>query len=432
MSDNIKILSIEATNYMALKNTKVDFALGDVFIVRAANGKGKTTLGESLFRLLQGKYPEKPLMKGESIGFFKATLEDGTVIKYQFDTDTQSLTLHDATGKKISDTSAREIIRRLIGDTKKSFDMDAFLRETAPAKQRAMIQQLAGVDLSEHDTAVKTARDLRTEINRKVEFQKPRVVGYDEAIAAKPLVNVAALLEQRNALAALNQQRNTLSQEINYKQQTEDRERYELLQSDKEVADLQVKLKAAQARWDAKQASIAAAVEAVKTAKLRLATAKPADPDEVLRIDHELTTASQTNAEINKHKAMQSDVTQLAQMQTQAKQADEKVKALEAARLEAIKAAQLPGGLQFDPNGEGLLLKGFPLSQSCSADLSICALQIKAQELGELGFVAFSGVFLDYANMQLVIDWLKENGLQAFIEKNAERAEEAELTVTVC
>jgi len=46
--------------------------------------------------------------------------------------------------------------------------------------------------------------------------------------------------------------------------------------------------------------------------------------------------------------------------------------------------------------------------------------------------VAFSGVFLDYANMQLVIDWLKENGLQAFIEKNAERAEEAELTVTVC
>jgi predicted transcriptional regulator len=59
-------------------------------------------------------------------------------------------------------------------------------------------------------------------------------------------------------------------------------------------------------------------------------------------------------------------------------------------------------------------------------------LQIKAQERGDLPFIAFDGSNLDYGNTQKVIAWLKANDLQAFIEKAAQNEDEVTLTVTVC
>jgi len=409
---------------MAIPEATIDFAVGNVHIVAGGNGVGKSTLTQHLFEVLKGNVPSVPLKKGALAGFYKVVLDDAEAY-IRLDEDQSTFELKQPSGKAMSQAATKEWIRRVCGDQSGVFDIDAFLSETQPKVRKAMLQKLANVDVDAHDLAVKNTHDTRKEAKRKLAEQEVRVKDYDPSIAGKELVDVGALLAERNRLAGLNQERNALTQDLNFKHQAEERKRDEKADIDRDIERLKAQLKEAEERATAKQIEVNAAVEAVKTAQAKLDAAKPADPNEVLRIDQELTNASQTNADINKHKGMEQDVRQLKELRTAVETSEQAVKDAEQARVNAIASVPLPEGLKFTSDGQDLLLNDLPLDQACKSELTILSIKLQSMHLGELKYIAFDGSHLDHANLSKVVQWIQDNGYQAAIEI-AERAKDAQ------
>lgn len=421
MSDtlNLRLESISAHNLMAIGAAKVDFKQGDIYVVSGGNGAGKTTLSETLRHILQGNTPGKPLKDGQMAGFFQAKLATGEVLYWQFDEQQQVLTIKDPEGKPMGESRKKAFIRLLAGETKKPFDMDAFLKETAPSRQRDMLLQLVDLDLEGLELAIKDARDERTVANRRVKEQQARVQEYDPTLLAEQVEDASQVASR---YAAMQQQNSAYDQKS-----TELRGLAEKAEArTARIAELEAEIKRLTAERDqyvVQQDEIQQWLDDEENA--------PYTQEQLQQTQQAIREADTKNEAIRHAQRMAQEQKALMEARKDAQAAEEAVKAAEQKRMDAVRQAELPGGLEFDPDGDGLLLNGQPLAQACASEVTICGLQIKARELGELKFIAFDGSHLDFQNTMKVIEWMYANGLQGMIEIAERTRERQALTITV-
>lgn len=414
----MRIEAISAQNYMAIESARIDFTMGDIYVVSGGNGVGKTTLSETLRNILYDSLPGKPLKDGEMAGFFRTKLSTGETIHWKFDEEGRVLTIKDPRGKEMGKATARAFLRRMAGESKKPFDMDAFLRETQPKKQRQAILQLVNLNLDEHDAAVKDAVEARKDANRRVKDQQARIEDYDPVLAGEEILDATTLANRLTAMTQHNgeyERKNAQCEGLQARIDSANREREQLEEQLRKL-----------------NASIVEMGNEHSALLSELAEdAQPYTQEEMDQVRSDVRNCETKNEKIRHAKRMQEEEQALENYRLEATEADAEVKRAEQARMDVVRDADLPGGLDFDPNGDGLLLNGQPLEQACASEVTICALQIKFRELGQLRFIAFDGSHLDYENTMKVLKWMQENGVQGIIEIAERSRERLGLTITV-
>ncbi len=101
----------------------------------------------------------------------------------------------------------------------------------------------------------------------------------------------------------------------------------------------------------------------------------------------------------------------------EAEEADQKVKAIEQEKQEAIAEADFPEGFDIDENG--LTYNGFPLSekQISTSSKYIAALKLGAMVLGKVKTLHFDASSLDNNSLFEVQQWADGKDLQLLIER---------------
>lgn len=421
VSETQRLEYIAAHNLMAIDEAKIDFSAGDIHVLSGGNGVGKTTLSGTIHQLLADRAPEKPLADGKMAGFYKAKLESGVVIYYQFDEDQAGglLTIRDPEGKPLSKAATRAFLRNLAGNSGQSFDLDAFLRETQPKEQRKMLMQLVNVDLDQYDEKVKAAEDERRDANRQVRDQKARAGEYDESLADQDLLEPRQLVEEKNRMLEHNRLVQGKKDKADTNLETQG-------QVARRIEGLERQLQEARTQLQELEGQHAELSEWLKTP-----ANAPHPQADLEAIDKQLQHADTQNDAIRNARQMKREHEQLQALEAVASEKQAAVEAAQQERMEAVKAAKLPAdGLEFSADG-GLLLHGQPLAQACAGDRAVAGLQIKAQELGALRYVSFDASHLDYHNTRKVLKWAVDNDLQLAVEIAERSADRQGLTIEV-
>lgn len=444
----IHVKSIYAANFGPITELQADFETHDVLIVKGGNGRGKTTFIEGFFSVLRQKFPDCPLKQGATKGGMSIDLTDGTTIT--FDAANKSLSVTNE-GGKMGANSAKDYLRRLLGNYGGGFSINDFIQTTAPKQRLEMLKTLtlqSGSDLSEIDRANNTYKSAftdRTDSGRVLDAQKARVKPFDPELAEKHLVDAAELAGQRSAIEKHNdtyyQSQAALTQieaQVAEFPQTKASLGADMLTLE---SDYQTELARLKKKFDADCEALKVRQQSVedaeKVATERLERAQkwindPANaPKETTAIDTQLQELTAINEAINEAKRMKAESDKLAELQVDYDRKNEAVARAEQARKQAIADCALPAGLSFDDSGESLLLNGLPLEAASAAEKTVVAIELQLSQMGELGFISCDLSHLDPEKLESVVAWLRENDLQAAIEIAARTKSEMGLQVQI-
>jgi len=424
-----RIELIQISNIGPIEAATIDYAGGLLVSAVGQNGSGKST-ASLVFDALQGKFDPKALKAGADKGTFEIEFSyQGqqircvcTLTRFKSGDESkveQALQFFGPDAKQIGVGKATELVKFLVG-TKPEFDVNEFIATTAPAKRKEMMQKLSGVDLAPLVIAEKAAENERTEANRKVKEQQARALPYDEELATKEPISAADLSAQKTTIQDHNTKFDRAKERHTQNEQSAKDVDWNIQQIEAQIKDLQTKL---QSQNDAKKSIAKSVGDGEKWLQ------DPANaPKDTTAIDLQLADLTATNERISQSKRLKTESATLEQLQVVAQEKEKAVVAARDAKLTAIKKAQLPAGLAFDPDSEvGLLLNGQPIERASSAELTIAALQCATRGTGALHWIHVDCKALDYVNFQKVCEWLKDQKWQALLEKPAQNESELQL-----
>jgi len=211
----IHLKTAEFIDFGNIENLLVDFTIGDLLVIKGANGAGKSTAILGIWQILRQKFPSKPVKDGKKKGSLVMQLEDGTKIEYiairqDGDSFLESLTVTNPSGRALGKAEQTNYLRQLIGGTGSGFDVGDFLRALGTKPAREMLAKLSlqcGADLEAIERAKMKYDGLfkdRTEASQKLTAQKARAVPYDAELAAKSPVDAAELSAKKSEIQAHN------------------------------------------------------------------------------------------------------------------------------------------------------------------------------------------------------------------------------------
>jgi hypothetical protein len=443
-----KIKRITVQNLKAVSSMTADFN-GCTAIITGGNNKGKSSFLRSLFDRVRGTKPDMVLKQGETEGFAEAELTSGEKLKWEFNDKGKGFKekLTYISERDIKSSLSVELRNKFLPDT---FDVDKFLQDT-PAKQRARLQALVGLDFSDIDSRYKSAYEDRTAKNLRSQTLALQL-GNDPGKAEA--VDMGALSEKKEAerkrlndLYVANKAANSKSRrewqeacdairDRHQREQDELREQIRLhnLKVDADTADynkcydaLEV-LQAHGYHGDA-QTFVARMVAAIQDKKDYNATDAPVLPDEPVyteelpdsstlkAIEEEISFAIETNNKARLYNEYLERKALLDQWNKEATDADVLVKSIEEERMELIKSAKMPEGFGFDD--DGITYNGLPFTreQLSSSGLYIAAIKLAAMTLGEIKALHFDASFLDKNSLADIEAWANGEDLQLLIER---------------
>lgn len=446
-----RIEFVNITNIGPIESAQIDYTQSDLVVVVGKNGSGKSTAALVL-EAIQGRFDTKALKSGADKGAFEVNFSYGgqnftcklTLTRFTSGEESKVepfLQFVDANQKPISQQRAKELVKYLVGDSP-DFDINTFITTTAPARRGEMLQKLSGVDLAPLTKAVKEAETARTEANRDVTNQQARALPFNADLAAKEPVSASDLTAQRDAITKHNDmyERSKAKRE-EFAKDADQSATIQHHEADKaltirlyedELARLKAKHEEDLKRIDAKIEE-AKAIESEAKERLTKADEWLSNPENqpkgTAEIDQQLNDLTTTNAAIADAKRLKKEADELDRLKVVAEEKAWAVEVARNAKMNAIKAAKLPAGLQFDPNDEtGLLLNGQPIERASSAELTIAAIMV-AVELckGALHWIHVDCKALDFENFKIVKEFLAKMGWQALLEKPAQNEGELSL-----
>lgn len=160
-----KIKRITVSNLKAVSSLTADFN-GCTAIITGGNNKGKSSFLKSLPERLRGNKPDIVLKHNEKNGFAQWDLTTGEKFLWEFDGKKEKLTF--ISEKNIPKAVTKELSSYYFPGI---FDVDEFLN-AAPAKQKATLQKLTGIDFTEIDKLYKEAYEERTFANKRLAEEK--------------------------------------------------------------------------------------------------------------------------------------------------------------------------------------------------------------------------------------------------------------------
>lgn len=404
----MKVNTIKVTNLKAVGTAELNLK-GCSVLVTGKNNSGKTTILTALPDRLSGEKPDaiKVIKRGETEASTEWELSNGTRLIWSLDTKTKAgerlvIVTYDTNGKEERGSITKEIMNEYFPEV---FDVDAFLLST-PAKQRKILQTLAGVDFTKIDDQYKVAYDDRTFANRKLADAQALLKPVDTTLPkVEDLDTVTKLQQEISGIDAHNEKYNDASTG--------------LFKIKKDLTTEEGELKKLQALVKSSEAKIKELQGRVKSGEtwLEADANKPKDEAHLQKIQGKLQQLVFDNIKIKNNNEAVSNRDRVTTLTDDAKKADTKVKEILAEKDEMIRTAKMPEGFGF--SSEGITYNGFDfdkISQSSSARY-IAGLKLAKMSIGKVRRLYFDASFLDKISLAEVERWANENDLQLLIER---------------
>lgn len=390
-----KVKKITVCNLKAVSKLTADFN-GCTAIITGGNNKGKSSFLKSLPDRLRGVKPDAVLKHGEKDGFAELELTTGEKFTWSFDGKKEKLTF--ISERNIPQSVTKDLSRAYFPPV---FDVDEFLNST-PAKQKATLQKLTGIDFTEIDRIYKEAYDARTYANKRRDEEKARLLNYDPNLP-KEEVPFDELQEELNGIESHNKSFEFVEKGITEREG-------QVKANEAEIAKLEEMIAAIRTKNEKLGTEIKAGHEWMAQDDNKLKTNQEELKEKIASIKEQNKAIAENNKAFELQKAYDQAV-------ENANLADQEVKKIEAEKLDVIKNASMPDGFGF--SDDGITYNGFAFTkeQLSSSGIYIAALKLAAISLGEVKTLHFDASFLDKKSLQEIEKWAEENDLQLLIER---------------
>jgi len=390
-----KVKKITVSNLKAVSSLTADFN-GCTAIITGGNNKGKSSFLKSLPERLRGTKPEMILKQGEKDGFAEMELTTGEKFVWTFDGKKEKLTF----------ISERNIPTSVTKDLSKAyfppiFDVDEFLN-SQPAKQKATLQKLTGIDFTEIDKLYKEAYDARTYANKRMAEEKAKL-GFVDPKLPKDEESTEELEAELNGIDLHNTNFNFVAKGILEREKTYDDNLDEIKQLQEKVAAIEAKNEKLHVEISAGKVWMADDMNKLKTNQGQL-------KEEIDLIKKSNLAITENNKALKQQDVYDTAVKYAAD-------ADAEVKKIEQEKADVIKNASMPDGFGFSDDGITYNGYAFNKEQLSSSGVYIAALKLAAITLGEVKTLHFDASFLDKNSLAEIEKWAIENDLQLLIER---------------
>lgn len=408
----MKIHRATVQNFLRVELVEIT-PTGDVVEITGENGAGKSSVLDGImFALGGGKAaPKEAVRRGADKARVLLDLGDITVERVRGEGSADKLVVRNKEGAVFPRGQGK--LDALVGGL--AFDPMAFM-DLPPAKQREMLLQILGVDLSAYESRRRAAYDRRTEDSRAYRAEKARLDGLPPIPEGTPdvEVSVAELGEQLRAAMA-EQQRN------DRKRQEADAARGAVV-----VAE-QVRERAASEavrfRQLAEQAERAHGEAEREVARLRElaameqeAVAALVDPD-TYAIQKQMAAAEGVNRAVREAKRRADAEAEVARLAGLVSAGTATIDAVDAEKAAALASAVMPvPGLAVLEEGIGF--EGLPLEQASFARRVRVCTAIGAALNPELRIALVrNGNDLDAKSLEAFYEECRVQNLQAWVER---------------
>jgi hypothetical protein len=428
-----KIQRISITNFKAIDNLEMEFK-GCTALITGANNSGKTSFLKGIPDRIRFVRPDVMVKNGEKEGRGEMTLDTGEKFIWEFSVDGKDKLTYITDNARQSVT--KELGRQFFPPV---FDIDKFL-QSSPKEQSKQLQAIIGLDFTAIDEEYRKAYDARTERNREAELYHVKL----EKMIKCDKVDFVDLTELKAKKEAERQKLNELylkNKKANEATRTKwENEKEEVLrdcndhngkqESKRKVFDACFKAVATltgsgyigdaqtfldQLREDIQPDMVPAELYPKEPTYIE----EMPDKTELDKIDQQIITASETNAEAQKYKEYMDHKKATADARGAADDADLVVRSIEERRQIMLQQGNFPKGISL--TSDGILVDGLPLdrNQISTSKLYTSALRIAAMNLGEVRTLYFDASFLDRNSLAEIQAWANENDLQLLIERPA-------------
>lgn len=369
---------------------------GMTAIIVGGNNKGKSSFLKSLPDRLRGTKPEMILKQGEKDGFAELELTTGEKFVWSFDSKKEKLTF--ISERNIPQSVTKDLCRAYFPPV---FDVDEFLNST-PAKQKATLQKLTGIDFTEIDRIYKDAYDSRTYANKRVVEEKAKLGFVDPALPNQE-ESTEELEAELSGIDLHNTNFNFVAKGISEREKVQ-------LNNDADILDLKAKIAAIEERNEKLSAEITAGKIWMADDVNKPKTNQDELKSQIAAIKETNKAIAENNQSIKQQKVYDTAVKNAAQ-------ADAEVKRIEKEKVDVIKHASMPEGFGFSEDGITYNGYAFNKEQLSSSGIYIAALKLAAIGLGDVKTLHFDASFLDKNSLTEIEQWANENGLQLLIER---------------
>jgi hypothetical protein len=394
-----KVKKITVSNLKAITDLTASFD-GCSAIITGRNNAGKSSFLRSLPDRLRGDKPDIILKQGADKGHAEWELSTGEKFIWTFDGKKEKLTF--VSERNIPQSVTKDLSRVYFPPI---FDVDEFL-SAAPAKQKATLQNLTGIDFTEIDRVYKEAYDERTWANKRFTEEKARFTLVDPTLPTEERP-IDALVGELAGIDAHNQKYQYVAKGVKDKEAQEQ-------DIDKQIAALQAQI------LELQKKAVALHDEQLKGEEWMAVPANALIPaTRKKELEMQIEAVRQENKEIADNNKAKEHADLLAKVQLRANEADARVKAIEAEKLDVIKNASMPEGFGFD--AEGITYNGFAFNRQSlsSSAIYIAALKLAAIGLGDVRMLHFDASFLDKNSLAEIEQWAETMELQLLIERVA-------------
>lgn len=394
-----KVKTIVVSNLKAVSAMSAEFN-GCTAIIVGGNNKGKSSFLKSLPERLRGQKPDEVLKKGEKSGYAKWELTTGEKFVWEFDGKKEKLTF--ISEKNIPRAITKELSNFYFPPV---FDVDTFL-QAAPAKQKAILQKLTGIDFTEIDKLYQEAYETRTYANKRVQETKIALTGVPDYKMAKDPTPTDDLVQKLAGITSHNKDYENSQLQLQQKEKT-------VAENEKEIEELQNKIKLIEQKNSILNGEI---LELGVWLDDEANQPKTEKDTEALRT--ELQQVKDNNKAIEENNALILLQTAYDTAVKNANEADAEVKRIAEEKQDYIKNfSSMPSGFGFDD--EGITYEGFSFNkeQLSSSRIYIAALKLAAVGLGEVRTLHFDASYLDKNSLAEIEKWANENDLQLLIER---------------
>lgn len=412
----MRIVRLESENVKRIRAISVT-PDGALVRVEGRNGQGKSSLLDSIQYALGGAevQPPKVIREGESSA--KVVLElDDLVVERRWTAKGTRLEVRSKAGAVHK--SPQTILDKLVGSL--SFDPLAYVR--LPAKAQAdQLRALVGVDVSALDASRKLLFDERTLVNRDLGQAEARLKAAPAELAPDAPVDVGELLAEQERLQAEKARNDGIRREVQRALELAALAAGQVTFAEREVKRLEGLLSAARKALDSATSASATAKAAADEADMQAASLT--DPD-LTSVRERIANASRTNEAVARKKARAQLEAAVAKLAKESGEKTEAISGIDAEKAKRLGAAKFPVP-ELGFTGEGVTLKGLPLSQASSAEQLRVAMAMGLAANPTLKVVLIrEGSLLDEESLALVAKMADEAGAQVWLESVASKASE--------
>lgn len=399
-----KVKQISIVNLKALSAITADFN-GCSAIVTGGNNRGKSTLLRSLPDRIRGAKPDLVLKHGAKEGSAELTLTTGERFQWTFDGKKEKLTY--ISERNIPQSVTKDLARIYFPPV---FDVDDFLA-ASPAKQKATLQKLTGIDFTEIDNLYKGAYDDRTYANKKLAEAKALFTLVDPDLPAEE-ASIDALLKELAGIDLHNAKIKQVTDGIAARNKS-------IEGRNATIAALEAQISALKEQNDVDQIQISDGLKWLDSPK-----GEPISDNRKFELELQIAAVRDENKQIAENNKAKEQEQRVEKARLEAERLDAEVKRIEAEKLEVIKNASMPDGFGFDD--EGITYNGFAFNreQLSSSAIYIAALKLAAIGLGDVKMLHFDASFLDKESLGEIEVWANSMDLQLLIEKPSWEPEE--------